>query len=734
MIPSATTSLLAFGFGNALILGWLVAAAAPVIIHLWNKRKYREVSWAAMEYLLAAVRKNARRIQLEQWLLLTVRTLIVALLVLAMAEPFLERAGFNFIAGTRTLKVFVVDGSYSMDFKSADQSRFERAKALVTQIVEDSPQGDGFTLVLMGSPPQIIVGKPAIEKREFFDELENLKLPHAGADLGAAVAKVEEIIRQSQGTSFERTEVLFFTDLQRTSWGPEQFATGTKAGVARLAENATLSVFDLGEGSTENLAITQLAVSEDYAIAGREITIAVQIRNFGTQPRLRHLLELYIDGRRVNDTLIDAQPGATVRTSFRHRMMTPGDHLVEARLGSDFLSLDNRRWLSIPVKEQLRTLVIDGKPAGDGVSGASDFVALALNPKADDPTARAAIHTEVAGESALVERELARYDAVYLCNVGQFTPTETQLLKSYVSNGGGLVIFLGDRVDADRYNRELGGAGLLPASLGKRASEAKYRFDPLNYRHPLVAPFKGREQAGLLSTPVYQYFQLTLNQLPTAHVALAFDGGDPAIVESPVGFGRVVLVASDGSLSSVDPLTGNPWTTMAAWPSFLPLVQEMLALVAGSQIDRLNVRVGDTIGELLHTLAPKATLSIHTPENRDEPLRLTTDDDGRRWSFSETQISGPYQVELKTDADASNEQTAVYAVNLDTRESNLARIDASELPVEFQATVPADADVEDATSAGAGGYSGLHRWLLYVVLILLFAEVFLAWRASHVRA
>ena len=63
-----------------------------------------------MEYLLAAVRKNSRRIQLEQWLLLTVRTLIVALLVLAMAEPFLERAGFSFIAGTRTLKVFVIDG------------------------------------------------------------------------------------------------------------------------------------------------------------------------------------------------------------------------------------------------------------------------------------------------------------------------------------------------------------------------------------------------------------------------------------------------------------------------------------------------------------------------------------------------------------------------------------------------------------------------------------------------
>ena len=57
------------------MLGWLAAAAAPLIIHLLSKRKYREVPWAAMQYLLAALRKNSRRIQIEQWILLAVRTL-----------------------------------------------------------------------------------------------------------------------------------------------------------------------------------------------------------------------------------------------------------------------------------------------------------------------------------------------------------------------------------------------------------------------------------------------------------------------------------------------------------------------------------------------------------------------------------------------------------------------------------------------------------------------------------
>src|SRR4051794_12872597 len=94
--------IFAFGLGNALMLAWLAAAAAPIVIHLWNRRKYREVSWAAMEYLLAALRKNSRRIQIEQWLLLALRTLLIVLIVLAVAEPYIQQSGPGFVAGERT--------------------------------------------------------------------------------------------------------------------------------------------------------------------------------------------------------------------------------------------------------------------------------------------------------------------------------------------------------------------------------------------------------------------------------------------------------------------------------------------------------------------------------------------------------------------------------------------------------------------------------------------------------
>src|SRR5437588_11428405 len=81
------TPLFAFVFATpwAALLAAAGAAAVPVIIHLLHRNRYRIVQWAAMRFLLAARRKNTKRMRLEQWVLLAVRTSIVLLIVLAMA-------------------------------------------------------------------------------------------------------------------------------------------------------------------------------------------------------------------------------------------------------------------------------------------------------------------------------------------------------------------------------------------------------------------------------------------------------------------------------------------------------------------------------------------------------------------------------------------------------------------------------------------------------------------------
>ena len=64
---------------NPLLLGGLAAAAAPIVIHIAHRRKAKHVDWGAMKFLLEMLAKSRRRLFIEEWLLLTVRVLLLAL-------------------------------------------------------------------------------------------------------------------------------------------------------------------------------------------------------------------------------------------------------------------------------------------------------------------------------------------------------------------------------------------------------------------------------------------------------------------------------------------------------------------------------------------------------------------------------------------------------------------------------------------------------------------------------
>ncbi len=210
--------LFAFGFGNVAMLGWLAAAAAPLLIHLWSRHRFREAPWAAMQFLLAAMRKNARRLQLQQWLLLAVRTLIIVLVVSAVAEPYGQRL-LGASSSAPSHKVLVIDGSYSMDYRGDGATNFARAKQMAGEMVRASRPEDVFTVILLASPPKLVVGADVFNRATIASRIDSLTQPHAGADLAATLALVQDALSKTNGPQMpDRKQVYFLTDLQRSTW------------------------------------------------------------------------------------------------------------------------------------------------------------------------------------------------------------------------------------------------------------------------------------------------------------------------------------------------------------------------------------------------------------------------------------------------------------------------------------------------------------------------------------
>src|SRR5688572_3867656 len=96
---------------NPGLLWFALGGAIPIIIHLLHRQKYRRVKWAAMEFLLAALKKTQRRLRLENLILLLLRILIMIVLALALARPFFEVAPLDFMKDSNTHYFLVIDNS-----------------------------------------------------------------------------------------------------------------------------------------------------------------------------------------------------------------------------------------------------------------------------------------------------------------------------------------------------------------------------------------------------------------------------------------------------------------------------------------------------------------------------------------------------------------------------------------------------------------------------------------------
>jgi len=439
---------------------------------------------------------------------------------------------------------------------------------------------------------------------------------------------------------------------------------------------------------------------------------------------------LLVDGRRVERKQVDLPPQGEASVGFTHRFDKRGDHAIDVLVAGDRLEVDNHRWMVVPIRQSVRVLCINGRPSGERLRGAADYLAFALSPE-DRRGQQGPVQVDVAAESALLERDLARYDCVFLCDVAQFTANESRVLAAYLAAGGNLVFFLGDQVLPERYNRELIGRKkdqrLLPAELDTVAEAAQYRLDPLDYRHPIVEPFRGRRQAGLLSIWVNRYFKLKLPEDSSARVVLATAGGDPLIVEEPIGRGRVVLVATSADLS---------WTPMPLWPSYVPLVQEILAWCLGSQLQQRNVEVKQPLEGSIPVTDGSGILTITQPDEASREIRLQSNGDYRTFSFAETMLGGIYEARAGSLKTPPQDPVARFAVNLDTAESDLAKLDEDELledvwpgtAVVYQTTFE---DLDEPVAGPIVRKGHLHVDLLYVALALLLLETFLAWRFGY---
>ncbi len=704
--------LAVWNFGNLTMLGWLAAAALPWIIHRWMRRPQHTTHWAAVDLLQAAIQNSSRRNQIQQLTLLAIRTLVLILLVVAAADPFSSNTIFGSALAERTHRILIVDQSTSMNCSQDDGTRLDRAKTLAQKLVDSGNPGDTFSVIGFSHTAQNVLGRPNRDKSLVLAAIRGLSQSHTVANVSAAIQGANAAIDSSDKT-VAQYEIILFTDLGRNSWTLDP---STKAQIDALAQRAKLTLFKVGDQQRDNIAIVDLTVEPTIILQDQDVEIVAQVRNFEKRSYDALTLELFVDGQFRESKRVDLSANTAADVRFITRFVSEGSHNVQVAVtnANDCQALDDYRWLTTKVLRQLKIACVEGTPH------AANDLARALAPGQPSPdNSSIGIVPQVIPASRLPQLDLTNYAAVFFCDVADLSSNETAHTTRYIEQGGNLVVFLGENTSPVQWNELVrdDGTPMLPVQIGSLVENEEVHFDPLDYRHPIVAPFRGRPASGLMHVAIWKYFRLaTREDYPAAEIALAIDNGDPAIVVGPCVLGRVAVVALPCSLAARTAV-GTPWSSFAVNPSFLPVVRDLVdELVGTSQQLKGNILVGDPLVCRWNSISQPTELRMRMPNGNLRQLPLPGSEDRGQIRFAESFTSGIYRLT------ANGNVIETIAVNLDPTESDLTTVNSVTLPTSLR--MPSTKVAQFQQSDSLQRYA---KCLLAAVFLLLIAESTVAW-------
>jgi len=733
-------------FVNSALLWGMGLVSLPIIIHLLNRRRFKIVRWAAMEYLLAANRRNRRRVRLEHLIVLLLRCLAIALIVLAVARPVSTSGALLFLPGARdpVERIVVIDDSGSMGYQVGRASSFERARRLVGRMVDDLRQGrSGDYLTVFRSSrlePDLLLSSlndPRVD--ELVRGLGEAEPTDRTFDVPGVLDHVLAQVGANEDAPAQKV-VYVLTDLRRRDWvGAEGLAPRAIGEVVAAAPpEVRFLVVDVGHPETQNLGVTAVRPAEKLAMAGVPYELVVEVSNRGDADVFDVPLVLETGATRVPLAPVERIPaGEAAEVRHRYTFMEPGVHAATVRLPDDPLGLDNARHLAIDVQEGLSVLLVDGEEGTGPLRDETDLLELALAPPGDTTTG---IDPVVVDEHTVAEEDLSAFQSVVLCNLEGWPPERVEQLERFVARGGGLGVFVGDRVDVEAWNRDLyaEGEGLLPLPLARReeapTDDAAPGLSPPpeSAQHPLAKVFLGDRNPFLrrVRGRVRLMLDHDRERDPTSEVILHFADPvrTPFLVERPFGRGRTVLFNTTAD---------REWSSWPRDPSYPITAQELVRLLAPASTAGRNLATGDALERSINPARyeTRAVLRVPGDEAPRELLGERREGSGSLWlSFDDTGAAGVYALEL-FEREAGEPVVERYAVNLDPSEGDTAPADPAQVMpaldperVRFEALPGEDASL---LTLSDGTRSELWRTCLIALLVVMALEQLFAWRAAH---
>ncbi|MDI6780271.1 MAG: BatA domain-containing protein [Bacteroidota bacterium] len=703
-------------FLNPLVLFGLLAAAIPLILHLLNLRKLKTIEFSTLAFLKELQQTKIRRFKLKQWLLLVIRTLIIIFIVLAFSRPAVRGTVLGGIGShAHSTIILILDDSFSMSVQDEQGEFFKQAKETALKIINLLKDGDEVLLIKLSN----VESQEQIPSHDFDivrTTINESKISEIRNGLEPALRIASKLISQSKNAN---KEVYLVSDFQKTLIEKikKDLAPNSKT---LFEEGVNFFIINIGSKEISNAAVDTISVETKLFEKNKPVVIKSVIKNYGKLALKNFIVSLYLNGIRVAQRSVDINSWSEATVEFSAIVKRTGFIKGYVELENDNLEQDNRRYFTIYVHENLKTMIVSAS------TDDSRFIKLALTAATVDNKQSFFRITEV--KPALVSTvDFKNNDVLVIQSFGNLNDSQVNQIKLFLERGGGLVIFPESNFRFEELNRFLSQINIPEVEgLIKVSGQTEIYLKNIDFDHPVFYGVFEEGKKGIGKRLESPNIFLAIKQRPgkTGHPIITLSDGNPFLTEYKIVGGTVLFYSVSPTLS---------WSDFPLKSMFAPLIYRSISYAAFGQQSPFSTLVNRSITVKLKTnLTGQVKYKLISPDGVEQylpSLAETKPGISRGFvSLSKLTQSGIYELAYGAD------QCVMIAVNIDSKESDLRKADNENLSEFFDGFningkyikyLDAGEEIQEEILTSRFGLE-LWKYAIAFVILLALVEMFVA--------
>lgn len=498
----------------------LAAIAIPIIIHLFNFRKYKKVYFTNVQFLKELKQESDSKSRLKEWLILAMRILAITCLVFAFAQPFIPGKAKT-QQGEKAISIYI-DNSFSMESTNKNGTLLENAKTYATEIANTFNASDKFQLLTND-----FEGKHQrfLSKDEFIEQLNDVKISSATRTINEVINRQQDFL-QNNGSKNKRLFLL--SDFQKN------VSSIVKSGIDT---NMVISLIPVVSSEVNNIYIDSVWFETPVQQFGTQQIVHANIINKSTKDIENGTLKLFINDKQVSLNSFNVGSGNKKEVSMSFTVKEKGINRGVLKIEDYPITYDDQFYFSFDAQTIINALVINGRESRT----TGNFRSLMQNDSLF-------VFTENS-EAAIDYGLFSKLNLIIINEVSMMSSGLASELQKFVTNGGSLVIFPAKKADLITYNQAFKNLQ-LPEIRG--IDTVNTRTQTINFEQGLYEGVFEKTDQRMDLPKVYEHVTFNQSARSSAQNIIMLQNGNPFLARYTLGTGSIYLfsVASDEASSN----------------------------------------------------------------------------------------------------------------------------------------------------------------------------------------